>query len=326
MRDVLNKLHGTMENDVEKDGDSSVPKMSVKTRRRSSVKGEGEENQPLNKKLKSSSKQPPEQVDQLKSLVGLRNLGNTCFMSAVLQSLSNIHEFCNVLQQLPNLESKVVNNGVKRETRGSYSKNGISADGGPIMTEELRKVLMALNQNQVEKKKSSINNEIINRYNPSSRKVVSPEALFLVIWKVVPRFRGYQQQDAHEFLRYMLDRLHTELLLLIPKEMSCSPSLAVYFKQLRRAPQLKHSSSSIGGSAMSHSLVTNIFGGTLQSEVTCLVCKASSKKHDPFLDLSIDIPSAFVQQRKSEKTNCHLHGINGLFKINPGGWSHLSFK
>lgn len=62
--------------------------------------------------------------------------------------------------------------------------------------------------------------------------------------------RGYQQQDAHEFLRYMLDRLHTELLHLLPDF------------TLKDNPYI-----SLGHKSRS-SIVTSVFGGTLQSEVS----------------------------------------------------------
>uniref|UniRef100_A0A671NB66 Ubiquitin carboxyl-terminal hydrolase n=1 Tax=Sinocyclocheilus anshuiensis TaxID=1608454 RepID=A0A671NB66_9TELE len=151
---------------------------------------------------------------------GLRNLGNTCFMNAILQSLRSL-------------------------------------------VEEFRKILCSLWQ--------------------GSQTAFSPDALFYVIWKIMPSFRGYQQQDAHEFLRYLLDHLHREMQ--GSKNGSPSPALS--------PDRPKHASESkccINGTS---TIVTSVFGGVLQNEVYCLICGTESRKFDPFLDLSLDIPSQF---------------------------------
>lgn len=61
----------------------------------------------------------------------------------------------------------------------------------------------------------------------------------------------------------MLDRLHMELLNILP-----------YPKE--------NKTFSIGAKGKA-TIVTTIFGGILQNEVTCLECGTESKKHDPFL-------------------------------------------
>ncbi|XP_071039593.1 ubiquitin carboxyl-terminal hydrolase 3 isoform X2 [Parasteatoda tepidariorum] len=187
---------------------------------------------------------------------GLRNLGNTCFMNAVLQSLSNIKQFSCYFKELPSLEHKNHKNGKKNNHIKSNS-NGNDV----LLAEELRKTLISLRQ--------------------GSKSAISPESLFAVIWKVVPRFRGYQQQDAHEFLRYMLDRLHMELLNILPYP--------------------KDQSTFFIGAKGKATIVTTIFGGILQNEVTCLACGTESKKHDPFLDLSLDIPPTALGKPLSNK-------------------------
>merc|ERR1719509_677346 len=225
-------------------------------------------------RLKASKKEnkAKEKKPSPRKRLGLKNLGNTCFMNSVLQSLSNIEEFCNVITTLPSLNEQKPKS---KESRKNGVKETKLESDGIILTDELKKVLMALKDGD-------------------EKSAISPDSLFQAIWKVVPRFRGYQQQDAHEFLRYMLDRLHTELLHLLPGNIKD-------FEISRPTHRSK-----------SQSLVTSVFGGTLQSEVTCLNCRTASKKHDPFLDLSIDIPPQFTGPVKKNKNgekppNCHVH-------------------
>lgn len=205
-------------------------------------------------------------------------------MNVVLQSLSNIQEFSHFFKQLPAIDTKPSNGGGRAsslsftyETRASTASLSSSAYvydlHKHLMVEELRKVLICLAEN----------------------KAISTDDFFVEIWKAVPSFRGsYQQHDAHEFLRYTLDRVHNELVHL--------PGLDKSFvhSDIRGISNSKREKSSI---------VTNIFGGSLLSEVRCLACTTEYKKIDPFLDLSLDIPDIMPKKRcddGEEKPHCHL--------------------
>lgn len=215
----------------------------------------------------------------MKRVVGLRNLGNTCFMNSVLQSLSNIQEFSCYFNTLPAIET----NKQKQRYHSRSMKENLD---DVFVVEELRKVLLNLSKG-----------------GDGTKGAISPECLFLVIWKVVPQFRGHRQHDAHEFLRYMLDRLHTEL-----QQMSAIHDIAApvpVTKEKANVSNMINFAGLVGKSR--NSIVTNVFGGTLQSEVRCLICGMESKKHDPFLDLSLDIPERFYSKDDMDsKPVCHI--------------------
>ncbi|CAN4107156.1 unnamed protein product [Withania somnifera] len=101
------------------------------------------------------------------------------------------------------------------------------------------------------------------------KKSVNPKSLFGSICAKAPQFRGYQQQDCHELLRCLLDRLCTEELTL----------------------RKQNKSSQDGGKSLSScpTFVDDIFGGRLSSTVSCLECGHTSVVHEPFLDLSLPV-------------------------------------
>lgn len=125
-----------------------------------------------------------------------------------------------------------------------------------------------------------------------SQTAFSPDSLFYAIWKIMPSFRGYQQQDAHEFMRYLLDHLHREL------QYSRNGASHPVSPQDGVRLSTAEGRCCINGTA---SVVTSIFGGILQNEVNCLICGTESRKFDPFLDLSLDIPSQFRQKRSKDQ-------------------------
>lgn len=100
-----------------------------------------------------------------------------------------------------------------------------------------------------------------------SKGVINPRSLFGSLCTKAPQFRGYEQHDSHELLRCLLDGMSTE-------ELSAR----------------KHAKSS-EVSVKDPTFVDVIFGGQLSSTVTCLECGHSSTIYEPFLDLSLPVPT-----------------------------------
>lgn len=86
-----------------------------------------------------------------------------------------------------------------------------------------------------------------------------------------------RQQDAHEFLRHFLDACHRSALRPV-KEKNGEVPLAV----------------------QRTTLVHQLFGGYLRSQVVCLVCHNESNTFDPFLDLSLEVKNAPTLEKALE--------------------------
>ncbi|XP_020588017.1 ubiquitin carboxyl-terminal hydrolase 2 [Phalaenopsis equestris] len=104
-----------------------------------------------------------------------------------------------------------------------------------------------------------------------SKGVINPKALFGCICAKASQFRGYQQQDSHELLRHLLDGLHVE-------ETNARKS-SEFDDDEKISTKTKAS------------LVDAIFCGQLSSTVSCMECRNTSVVTEPFLDLSLPVPS-----------------------------------
>ncbi|KAI8929543.1 hypothetical protein BC831DRAFT_396115 [Entophlyctis helioformis] len=120
----------------------------------------------------------------------------------------------------------------------------------------------------------------------SSGRVVAPSALKRQIEKLAPQFAGYDQHDAQEFMRFLLDGLHEDV------NRGCATRYTYRDADFDALPDDQKSivawNRYIG---FNRSTVFDIFGGQLQSTVTCTVCAYRSVTFDAFWDLSLPVAS-----------------------------------
>ncbi|KAL4665639.1 hypothetical protein H8957_012192 [Semnopithecus entellus] len=233
-------------------------------------------------------------------VTGLRNLGNTCYMNSVLQVLSHLLIFRQCFLKLDLNQWLAVTASEKKRSSCKH----------PPVTDT---VVYQMNECQekdtgfVRSRQSSLSSglsggasksrkmELIQPREPTSQylslchelhtlfqvmwsgkwALVSPFAMLHSVWRLIPAFRGYAQQDAQEFLCELLGKIQHEL-----ETTGTSLPALIPTSQRKLIKQVLN-------------VVNNIFHGQLLSQVTCLACDNKSNTIEPFWDLSLEFPERY---------------------------------
>ncbi|EHA99925.1 Ubiquitin carboxyl-terminal hydrolase 20 [Heterocephalus glaber] len=144
-----------------------------------------------------------------RGLTGMKNLGNSCYMNAALQALSN----CPPLTQFFLECGGLVRTDKKPALCKSYQKlvSEVWHKKRPPLTQfflECGGLVRTDKKPALCKSYQKLVSEVWHKKRPS---YVVPTSLSHGIKLVNPMFRGYAQQDTQEFLRCLMDQLHEEL-------------------------------------------------------------------------------------------------------------------
>ncbi|XP_037573013.1 ubiquitin carboxyl-terminal hydrolase 2 isoform X2 [Dermacentor silvarum] len=188
-----------------------------------------------------------------KAPLGLRNLGNTCFMNSIVQCLAHTR---------PLLEYCLKDGYVSEINSSTSSMKGALFEAFATLMKSIWRC-------------------------SNGEYAISPQAFRSQIQKFAPRFMGYSQQDSQEFLHYLLQGLHEDINRITSRPRHLTTEIDDNLSESQKAAEawkryLRYDDSKI----------VDCFVGQLKSTLKCSVCGHKSVTFDPFWDLSLPIPKS----------------------------------